>query len=57
MRGIRVRLTVFIKSFIDLVSTYGEENAEIIKMCFGNIIYLLANNLLTLVPAFKSSSY
>lgn len=48
MRSIRVRLTVFIKSFIDLVSTYGEENAEIIKMCFGNILYLLANDLTTL---------
>ena len=48
MRGLRVRLTVFIKSFIDLVSTYGEENAEIIKMCFGNVLYLLANDLMTL---------
>lgn len=48
IRGIRIRLTVFIKSYIDLTSTYGEENAEIIKMCFGNIIYLLANDLLTL---------
>lgn len=47
-RGIRIRLTVFIKSYIDLISTYGEENSEIIKMCFGNIIYLLANDLLTL---------
>lgn len=48
MRGLRVRLTVFIKSFIDLTSTYGEENAEIIKMCFGSILYLLANDLTTL---------
>lgn len=48
IRGIRIRLTVFIKSYIDLTSTYGEENAEIIKMCFGNILYLLANDLLTL---------
>lgn len=48
MRGIRIRLTVFIKSFIDLTSNYGEENAEIIKMCFGSILYLLANDLTTL---------
>lgn len=47
-RSIRIRLTVFIKSYIDLVSTYGEENAEIIKMCFGNLVYLLANDLMTL---------
>lgn len=52
-RGIRIRLTVFIKSYIDLTSTYGEENAEIIKMCFGNIIYLLANDLLTLEEVSK----
>jgi len=48
MRGLHVRLTVFINSFIDLTSTYGEENAEIIKMCFGSILYLLANDLTTL---------
>ena len=52
-RGMRVRFTVFIKSFIDLISTYGEENAEIIKMCFGNVVYLLANDLLTLEEVSK----
>lgn len=47
-RSMRVKFTVFIKSFVDLNTNYGKENSEIIKMCFGNIIYLLANDLLTL---------
>lgn len=27
---------------------YGKENAEVIKMCFNNIIYLLSNDIYTL---------
>lgn len=47
-RGINIRFIVVVKSYMDLVNTYGKSNAEIIKMCFGNIIYLLSNDIYTL---------
>ena len=47
-RGINIRFVVVVKSYIDLVNTYGKANAEIIKMCFSNIIYLLSNDIYTL---------
>ena len=47
-RGININFTCVIKSFINLVNTYGKENSEIIKLCFSNIVYLYANDLVTL---------
>lgn len=47
-RSIRVRFTVVIKSYIDLVNIYGKEQTEIIKSCFPIIIYLLARDIYTL---------
>ncbi len=47
-RSIKIKFTVLIKSYIDLVNTYGKDNSEVIKMCFSNIIYLLANDIYTL---------
>lgn len=47
-RSIKVRLTVVIKSYIDLLNTYGKEQSEIIKLCFSNIVYLLSNDIYTL---------
>lgn len=47
-RGIRVRFTVVIKSYIDLTNVYGKENTEVIKSCFPTLIYLLSNDIYTL---------
>ena len=47
-RSLYLTFTVTIKSYIDLINTYGKENFEIIKLCFPNIIYLYANDLFTL---------
>lgn len=47
-RSISIRFTVVIKSYINLINMYGKEDAEIIKSCFPNIIYLLSNDIYTL---------
>lgn len=47
-RGLKVRFILLVRSMLDLVNTYGKENAEIIKMCVGNIVYLFANDTYTL---------
>ncbi len=39
---------IFVKSILELMYIYGKEDTEIIKMSFGNIIYLLANDIETL---------
>lgn len=47
-RSINVRITALIKSYIHLSNIYSKEETEILKMCFGNIIYLLSNDIYTL---------
>ena len=47
-RGININITAFIKNFTNLKNIYGKRNYELIRMCFDNIIYLLANDLYTL---------
>lgn len=47
-RGINIIFSIFIRSFKDLKYTYGKEETEIIKLCFGNIIYLLSQDIETL---------
>jgi len=47
-RSIRVRITVTIRSYVHLCSMYSKEEAEILKMCFGNLIYLLSDDIYTL---------
>ena len=47
-RGYNIKITIFIRSFIDLKNTYGKENTELLKIEFGNIIYLMANDIDTL---------
>lgn len=47
-RSINIRYTLLIKSLLDLKNNYGKEKTELIKMCIGNIIYLLANDIETL---------
>ena len=47
-RSIRVKFTVVVRSYRHLENMYSKEDTEILKMCFGNIIYLLANDIYTL---------
>lgn len=47
-RSYNVKMTVFIRSFLDLKNVYGTENTELLKIAFGNIIYLMANDIETL---------
>lgn len=47
-RSIKVKFTVVIRSYKHLMNMYSKEETEILKMCFGNIIYLLANDIYTL---------
>lgn len=47
-RGYNIKITAFIRSFLDLKNVYGVENTELLKLEFGNIIYLMANDIETL---------
>ena len=47
-RGLNIRITVTIQSYAHLRNMYSKEEVEIIKMCFGNIIYLLSEDIYTL---------
>ena len=52
-RGINIKITAFIKNFTNLNNVYGSKNTELIRMCFDNTIYLLANDLYTLEAVSK----
>lgn len=47
-RTLNIRITATIKSYIHLLNIYSKEETEILKMCFGNIIYLLSEDIYTL---------
>lgn len=47
-RSINIRIIVVIQSFIHLANMYTKEDVEILKMCFGNIVYLLSEDIYTL---------
>lgn len=47
-RAIKIKITVAIKSYIHLHNMYSPEEAQILKMCFGNIIFLLSDDIYTL---------
>lgn len=47
-RTINISFVFIIKGFCDLKNKYGNEEAEIIKMCFPNLIYLLSQDINTL---------
>lgn len=47
-RSLNIRVTVSILSFAHLANMYSKENVEILKMCFGNTIYLLSGDVYTL---------
>ena len=48
-----IRFTIIIKSILELRNKYGKENAELLRMAMGNIIYLLANDDDTLAEISK----
>ena len=47
-RGLNIRFTIVIKSYLHLENTYGSTNSEFVRMAIGNVIYLLANDIKTL---------
>ena len=47
-RGFNIKFSIFIRSILELRNIYGAEGTEILKMVFGNIVYLLANDTETL---------
>lgn len=47
-RGINITFTIMIRGFNDLKNKYGKEDTEILKICFGNLVYLLSQDIDTL---------
>ena len=47
-RSLKIRFNIYIKSILELEYVYGKKEAEFIRMCFGNIFYLMANDIETL---------
>lgn len=47
-RSYNIKFSIFIRSLLELRNAYGTEGTEILKIVFGNIIYLLANDIETL---------
>ena len=47
-RGNNIKITALIKNITNLNIVYGTNYKDLIRMCFNNIIYLLANDLYTL---------
>ena len=52
-RGNNIRFNIYLKSFLELDTIYGKQSADLLKMSFGNIIYLLANDIETLTQISK----
>lgn len=47
-RGNNIKFSIYIKSILELRNVYGKERSEILKMSFGNIIYLMSTDIETL---------
>ena len=47
-RSIYITFTLMIRGFNDLKNKYGKEETEILKICFGNLVYLLSQDIDTL---------
>lgn len=43
-RSLNIRVTINIQSFTHLSNMYSKEDVEILKMCFGNVVYLLSDD-------------
>ena len=53
-RSLNIRITATIQSYVHLLNIYSKEETEILKMCFGNIIYLLSEDIYTLEEIAKN---
>ena len=47
-RGLNIQITIVVQNYQQLISIYGKEETEILKLCFGNILYLLSNDIYSL---------
>lgn len=47
-RSLKIRFTVTIRSYIHLYNMYQKEKAEVLKLCFGNTMFLLSEDIYTL---------
>ena len=47
-RSNNINFSIFVRSMLELRSVYGPEGTEMLKMVFGNLVYLLANDSETL---------
>ena len=47
-RSVGLMFTIMVRGFNDLNNIYGKEESEIIKLCFGNTVYLLSQDIKTL---------
>lgn len=47
-RSLGIRITALIRSYALLNKMYGKEESEMMKVCFGNIVYLLSDDIYTL---------
>ena len=52
-QSLNVRFTITINSYAHLNYMYNEEEANLLKFCFGNIIYLLSEDIKTLEEVSK----
>ena len=56
-RSLNINISITIKSYIHLYNMYSKEDTEILLMCFGNIIYLLSDDIYTLEDISKRCGY
>jgi type IV secretory pathway TraG/TraD family ATPase VirD4 len=47
-RSYNIKFTIYIRSILELRNAYGKEGTEVLKIVFGNIIYLLSYDIETL---------
>ena len=47
-RGLNIQITVVVQNYKQIITVYGTEETEILKLCFGNILYLLSNDIYSL---------
>ena len=47
-RSLNVRFTITVRSYVHLCSMYSKEEVTILRMCFGNLVYLLSDDAYTL---------
>lgn len=53
-RGLNIQMTIVVQNYQQLINVYGKEETEILKLCFGNILYLLSNDIYSLEEISKA---